>query len=216
MIQAKICGVTTLEAFAAAADGGARFIGLVSFKPSPRHLSVNEMEALLAEAGRPALVVVLTVNADDAHLAEIAERVRPDFIQLHGIETPERAMQVRALTGAGIIKALAVSGRADLADLEAWDEAADHLLFDARPPKGSDRPGGLGTSFDWSLLAGLELGRPWFLAGGLTPDNVAEAIRRTAAPLVDVSSGVESAPGVKEPRLIRAFLDQVRDASPRP
>jgi len=216
MTRTKICGVSTREAYAAAADGGARFIGLVSFRPSPRHLSVNDMEVLLAEAGRSAATVVLTVDADDAHLAEIAERVRPDFIQLHGAETPERAVQVRTLTGAGIIKALPVSEASDLADLTAWDAVADHLLFDARPPRGADRPGGLGHAFDWSLLAGLTLARPWFLAGGLTPGTVAEAIRATGAPLVDVSSGVESAPGVKEPRLIRAFLDQVRDASPRP
>jgi len=216
MTQAKICGVTTREAFVAAAEGGAGFVGLVSFERSPRHLSLGAMEALLAQTGRDVPVVVLTVDADDSHLEAIARRIRPDFIQLHGAETPEQARQVRALTGAGIIKALAVSKRADLDGLNAWAGVADHLLFDAQPPQGSERPGGLGHSFDWSLLVGLTLSRPWFLAGGLTPETVAEAIRATGAPLVDVSSGVESAPGVKEPRLIRAFLDQVRDASPRP
>lgn len=216
MTRAKICGVNTREALAAAVNGGAGFIGLVSFERSPRHLSLGAMQALLGGADRAAKIVVLTVDADDAHLEAIRREIQPDYIQLHGAETPERARQVRALTGVGVIKALAVSDWADLDDLEAWDGAADHLLFDARPPKGAERPGGLGQSFDWSLLGGLRLNRPWFLAGGLTPANVAEAIRLTGAPLVDVSSGVESAPGVKEPSLIQAFLDQVRDASPRP
>jgi len=215
MTQAKICGVNTPEALAAAVSGGAGFIGLVSFERSPRHLSLAAMQALLAGADRAAKTVVLTVDADDAHLVAIQQFVRPDYIQLHGAETQGRARQVRALTGARIIKALAVSDRSDLDNLEAWEGAADHLLFDARPPKGAERPGGLGQSFDWSLLSGLTLSRPWFLAGGLTPHNVADAIRVTDAPLVDVSSGVESAPGVKDIGLIRAFLDQVRTASPR-
>jgi phosphoribosylanthranilate isomerase len=215
MTRAKICGVTTPEAYAAASDGGAAFIGLVSFAPSRRHLSVDQMQDLLAAVERTAPVVVLTVDADDSHLADIAARVRPEFIQLHGAETPERAQQVRALTGAGIIKAVPVSAAADIEAAREWDAVADHLLFDARPPKGADRPGGLGHAFDWSLLADLKLSKPWFLAGGLTPDNVAAAIRQTAAPLVDVSSGVETTPGVKDSDLIRAFLDRVRDASSR-
>lgn len=215
MTGTKICGVTTPDAFRAAVEDGAAFVGLVSFPASPRHLTVDEMVALLDQAGRAVPVVVLTVDADDAHLAEIADRVRPDFIQLHGTETPARAVQVRAITGAGIIKALPVTSPDDVQAATAWAEAADHLLFDARPPKGADRPGGLGHTFDWSLLVGLELERPWFLAGGLTLDTVAEAIERTGAPLVDVSSGVESAPGVKDIGLIRAFLDQARIASPR-
>jgi phosphoribosylanthranilate isomerase len=213
--SAKICGVTTSEAYQAAVEGGAGFVGLVSFECSPRHLTLEAMEALLATVERTVPVVVLAVDAEDSHLAGIAARVRPDFLQLHGSETPERAEQVRALTGAGIIKALPVSTAADVEAARAWDGVVDHLLFDARPPKDADRPGGLGEAFDWSLLAGLKLSRPWFLAGGLTPDNVAEAIRQTAAPFVDVSSGVETAPGVKDTGLIRAFLDQVRDASPR-
>ena len=216
MTRAKICGVMTPEAFRAAADGGAALVGLVSFERSPRHLTVDAMVALLAETGRPVPVVVLTVDADDARLLEIAERVRPDFIQLHGDETPERATEIRGLTGAGIIKALPVSSRADVEAVVSWREAADHLLFDARPPQGADRPGGLGHTFDWSLLDGIATSPLWLLAGGLTSENVAEAIRQTGAPMVDVSSGVERSPGVKEPALIRAFLDQVRRASPRP
>ena len=215
MTRAKICGVTTPEALRGAADGGAAFIGLVSFEPSPRHLSVQAMADLLRISGRTVPVVVLTVDVDDARLVEIADAVRPDFIQLHGAETPTRAAEVRALTGAGIIKALPISTGADVATAAGWEGHADHLLLDARPPSGAARPGGLGEAFDWTLLDGLSLSRPWFLAGGLTPGNVARAIRQTQAPLVDVSSGVERAPGVKDTDLIRAFLDQVRDASPR-
>lgn len=215
MTSAKICGVTTSEAYQAAVEGGASFVGLVSFERSPRHLSLEAMEALLATVERTVPVVVLTVDVEDAHLSDIAARVRPDFIQLHGTETPKRAEQVRALTGVRIIKALPVSSDADVAAAREWEGVVDHLLFDARPPKDADRPGGLGHAFDWSLLTGLNFSKPWFLAGGLTPDNVAEAIRQTAASFVDVSSGVETAPGVKDTGLIRAFLDQVRDASPR-
>ena len=216
MTLAKICGVTTPDAIATAAEGGAAFIGLVSFERSPRHLQLDAMAALLEAAGRPMPVVVLTVDADDARLTVIRDRVRPEFIQLHGDETPARAAAVRALTGAGIIKTLPVSSREDVARAHDWTGAADHLLFDARPPKDAERPGGLGAAFDWRLLAGLRLPRPWFLAGGLTPDNVSDAIRMTGAPMVDVSSGVESAAGVKDAGLIGAFLDEVRAASPRP
>lgn len=216
MTRAKICGVTTPEAIRVASEGGAAFIGLVAFPRSPRHLSVEAMADLLAEAGRPVPVVVLTVDADDALLADIRDRVRPDFIQLHGSETPERAKEVRSVIGAGLIKALPISTAEDVAAAEVWEAHVDHLLLDARPPKEADRPGGLGHAFDWGLLSELKLSKPWFLAGGLTPANVAEAITQTGAPLVDVSSGVESAPGVKDTGLIRAFLDQVRDASPRP
>lgn len=215
MTRAKICGVKTPAALHAAAVGGAAYVGLVSFERSARHLSVDAMVELLAEAGRQVPVVVLTVDADDTQLAEIAARVCPDLIQLHGAETPERAVQVRDLTGAGLIKALPVSSLADVEAADDWDGVVDHLMFDARPPVDADRPGGRGVAFDWSLLSGLRLSRPWFLAGGLTPGNVAQAIRQTQAPLVDVSSGVERAPGVKDTDLIRAFLDQVRDASPR-
>lgn len=221
MSLTKICGVTTPDVLNAAIDAGAAFIGLVAYPRSPRHVAPLRMTALLQEAGipwdgpRPARFVAVTVNADDILLEGLRRDVKPDYIQLHGAETIERAAQVREITGAGIIKAVSVTGPEDLDQAGAWEEAADHLLFDARTPPGSYIPGGMGARFDWSLLAGLKLNKPWFLAGGLTPDNVSEAIRLTGAPMVDVSSGVESAPGVKDIGLIRAFLDQVRDASPR-
>lgn len=215
MTRAKICGITTPEAIRAAADGGAGYIGLVSFPASPRHLAIEAMVRLLDATGRPVPVVVLTVDADDSLLSEICDRVRPEFIQLHGRETTARAAEVRRLTGAGVIKALPISSAEDVRSAEAWEAHADHLLLDARPPRSADRPGGLGHSFDWELLAGMRLTRPWFLAGGLTPENVAGAIAQTGAPMVDVSSGVESSAGVKDTSLIQAFLDHVNSVSPR-
>lgn len=221
MTRAKVCGVTTPEAMRAAIGGGAAFVGLVAYPRSPRFVSTMRMEALLEECGlafgaeRAICLVAVTVDADDRLLRDMSEHARPDYIQLHGSETIERAAQVRELSGAGIIKAIAVSGPEDLEQVPAWAEVADHLLFDARTPPGSYIPGGMGARFDWNLLAGLTLDKPWFLAGGLTPDNVGDAIRQTGAPMVDVSSGVESAPGVKDVGLIRTFLDNVNSVSPR-
>ena len=221
MSLTKICGVTTPEAMQAAIEGGAAFVGLVAYPKSPRFVSTMRMEVLLEESGlaldgpRPVRLVAVTVNPDDSLLKAIGEHIRPDYIQLHGGETLERIAQVRDITGAGVIKAVPVETAADLDGVGAWEEAADLLLFDARTPPGSYIPGGLGARFDWSLLAGLKLNKPWFLAGGLTPDNVGQAIVQTGAPMVDVSSGVESAPGVKDVGLIRTFLDNVNSVSPR-
>lgn len=206
----KICGLSTPETLDAALDGGAAYVGLVSFAKSPRHLSLDAMAALADRARGRARIVAVTVDADDALLIRIGRAVRPDLIQLHGRETPHRAEAVRRLTGAGIIRALAVSGPEDFTAVGDWEAAADHLLFDARPPAGSALPGGVGAAFDWSLMAGRRFSRPWFLAGGLTPENAAEAVRITGAPLVDVSSGVESAPGVKDAVRIAAFLRAVQ------
>ena len=152
----------------------------------------------------------MTVNADDALLTEIALILRPDLIQLHRSETPERAVEARRLTGAGIIKALPVSTPADLEAAASWEDVADHLMFDARPPEGSDLPGGVGARFDWTMMQGRSYRHPWFLAGGLNPQNAAQAAAISGAPLLDVSSGVESAPGVKDSARIAAFLDAVR------
>ena len=210
--HAKICGLTTPDALDAALAGGAAFVGAVVFPKSPRHIEPLHAATLFERARNRAKIVAVTVDADDALLTEIALILKPDLIQLHGSETPARAERVRTLTGAGIIKALPIRAHEDFAEAEAWEPFVDHLMFDARPPEGSNLPGGVGARFDWTLLAGRAFRRPWFVAGGLTPDNAAQAIRVSGAPLVDVSSGVESAPGVKDPALIAAFLEAARSA----
>lgn len=210
--RAKICGLTTPETLDSALAGGAAFVGAVIFPRSPRHIEPLHAATLFERARGKAKIVAVTVDADDALLTEIALILKPDLIQLHGKETPERAAQVRTLTGAGIIRALSVRTAEDIEAAGGWEPVVDHLMFDAKPPEGSALPGGVGASFDWTLLAGRSFAQPWFLAGGLDPDNVAGAIRTTGAPLVDVSSGVESAPGVKDAARIAAFLDAVRAA----
>ena len=212
MTLAKICGLSTPEAVDAALDGGAAYLGFVFFPDSPRHVDV----AAAAELARPARgrvqVTALLVDPTADQLAEVVEGLDPDLIQLHGRETPERVRAVRDTHGRPVVKALGVRQGADLDAAPAYEDAADHLMLDAKPPEGARRPGGWGDAFDWSLLAERRPRKPWFLAGGLTPDNVADAIRLTGAPMVDVSSGVESRPGVKHPALIAAFLDAVRSA----
>ena len=206
MTTAKICGLTTQEALDAALDGGATHVGAVGFPTSPRHIETLAARTLFERARGRAQVVAVLVDPDDELLTEVGLMLRPDLVQLHGEETPERCAEVARLTNAGVIKALSVSGAADLDAAVAYAPVVKHLMFDARPPDGAALPGGVGgRSFD----------KPWFLAGGLDPANVAEAIAITGAPLVDVSSGVESAPGVKEPALISAFLKAVHAASPR-
>lgn len=212
MTSVKICGLTTPETLDAALAGGAAFVGAVVFPKSPRHIAPLHAATLFERARGRAKIVAVTVDADDALLTEIALILKPDLIQLHGSETPAQAERVRTLTGAGIIKALPIRVHEDFAEAEAWEPFADHLMFDAKPPAGSDLPGGVGARFDWTLLACRTFRRPWFVAGGLTPDNVAQAIRVSGAPAVDVSSGVESAPGVKDTALIAAFLEAARSA----
>lgn len=208
-VRAKICGLTTAETLDVALDHGAAFVGAVMFPKSPRHIEPEVAGPLFERARGRAGIVAVTVDADDALLKRIGASLRPDFVQLHGHETVERAAEVRRLTGAGIIKVLSVSTPADLEAAAGWEDHADHLMFDAKPPKGSVLPGGVGASFDWSMLAGRSFAKPWFLAGGLNPENAAEAARISGAPLLDVSSGVESAPGVKDASLIAAFLKAV-------
>lgn len=210
--HAKICGLTTPETLDAALAGGAAFVGAVVFPKSPRHIAPLHAATLFERARGRAKIVAVTVDADDALLTEIALILKPDLIQLHGSETPARAERVRMLTGAGTIKALPVRTEADFAAADEWEPFVDHLMFDAKPPEGSALPGGVGARFDWVMLAGRAYRHPWFVAGGLTPENVGEAIRISGAPLFDVSSGVESAPGVKDPALIAAFLEAVRSA----
>lgn len=212
MTHAKICGLTTPETLDAALDGGAAFVGAVVFPKSPRHIAPLHAATLFERARGRAKIVAVTVDADDALLTEIALILKPDMIQLHGSETRAQAERVRMLTGAGIIKALPIRTEADFAEAGTWEPFVDHLMFDAKPPEGSDLPGGVGARFDWRLLAGRAFRRPWFVAGGLNPGNVGDAIRISRAPLVDVSSGVETAPGVKDTTLIAEFLKAVHSA----
>ncbi len=206
----KICGLTTADTLAAAIDGGADFVGAVIFPKSPRHIAPDVAGELFQPARGKARIVAVVVDPDDALLETIGRTLKPDLVQLHGRETPERLAAVRALTGAGVIKALPIRTSEDLDAAEAWEPHVDHLMFDAKPPEGSVLPGGVGRSFDWSLLSDRAFKKRWFLAGGLTPDNVAEALALTGAPMADVSSGVESAPGVKDAARIAAFLQAVR------
>lgn len=211
----KICGLSTEETLAAACDAGVERVGFVFFPRSPRHVAPARAAALAALArgtARTVAVVALTVDADDPTLDAIVGSVGPDMLQLHGRETPERVAAVRARFGLPIVKALGVAAADDLAAVPAYAAVADEILFDARPPKGSALPGGNGRAFDWRLLGALDLSVPFMLSGGLGPANVAEAIRATRAPAVDVSSGVESAPGVKDPGLIAAFVAAARAA----
>ena len=212
MVQAKICGLKTPETVAAALEGGAAFVGFQMFSASPRYISPEDAARLAAPVRGRARITAVTVDPDDALLDRLMASLRPDLIQLHGRETPARAAAVAARTGAEVIKAMPVSEASDLDPAAAFDVAVAHLMFDARPPRGAVLPGGNGVAFDWDLLAGRRFSRPWLLAGGLDPWNVSEAIARSGAPIVDVSSGVERGPGVKDPALISAFLEAVRRA----
>ncbi|MCA0927820.1 phosphoribosylanthranilate isomerase [Ruegeria profundi] len=204
----KICGLTAPDHVRAAAEAGARYGGFVFFPKSPRHLTI-EGAAKLAHLVPPGVAkVALTVNATDEELDRITANVPLDMLQLHGKESPDRVAELRARYGLPVMKAVGVADAEDLAAIDLYSEVADQLLIDAKPPRQSELPGGNGLAFDWRLLAGRKYWRrPWMLAGGLTPDNVAEAIRMTGARQVDVSSGVESAPGVKDAAKIRAFIE---------
>lgn len=212
MTLVKICGLSTAQAVDAALAGGAAFLGFVFFDASPRRVTPM-LAARLAEPARSAAkIVAVTVDPDDALLERLMADLAPDFIQLHGAESPNRVREIAARTGAGVIKALAVAEAADVAAAAAYDGVADHLMFDAKASAADTRPGGLGASIDWSLLAGRRFTRPWFLAGGLDPWNVAAAVKASGAPMVDVSSGVERGPGLKDPALITRFLGAVSRA----
>ncbi|MBI2718503.1 MAG: phosphoribosylanthranilate isomerase [Rhizobiales bacterium] len=208
-VEVKICGLSTPETMEAALAAKADMVGLVFYERSPRNVSVEKAVALANIARGRAHIIALVVDADDATLLNIARQVRPDAFQAHGSEPPERIAAMKALTGKPIVKAIRVGDAADIAMAAAFDGIAAFVLFDARAPEGH-LPGGTGRAFDWTLLAG-RTGR-FMLAGGLTPGNVADAIRLTGAPMVDVSSGVESAPGVKDVRLIRKFIEAAKSA----
>jgi len=208
----KICGLTTPETLEVAFEAGADMVGFVFFPPSPRHLDFPTARTLACRVRGRAQKVALSVDGDDEWLAAAMEAVRPDVLQLHGRETPERVLEVRNRFGLPVIKALPISARDDLAAIRHYESVADRLLFDARAPRDATRPGGLGRSFDWRLLEDIDSGLPFMLSGGLDAGNVAEALRITRAPGVDVSSRVERAPGEKDPDKIRAFIRAARAA----
>jgi phosphoribosylanthranilate isomerase len=205
----KICGVTAPEALDAIVAARADHVGFVFFARSPRNLALREAPALAARCAGRISRVGLFVDADDALIAEAVAAARLDALQLHGSEPPERAAQLRARFGLPVWKAVAVASSDDVVRARAYLGAADLVLFDAKTPAGT-LPGGMGLALDWPLLAGWKDAAPWGLAGGLNPANVAEAVRLTGAPLVDTSSGVESAPGVKDIGLIAAFCEAAR------
>jgi phosphoribosylanthranilate isomerase len=212
MARVKICGLSTPDTVAAALDGGAAFLGFNFFPASPRYLAPADAARLAPPARGKAAIVAVTVDPDDDLLDQLMATLNPDLVQLHGKETPARARAVAARTGAGVIKALPVSETADLDAARAFATVVEHLMFDARPPADAAMPGGLGSPFDWTILAGRRFDRPYLLAGGLDPWNVQQALRLSGAPIVDVSSGVERGPGIKDPGLISAFLEAVRRA----
>jgi phosphoribosylanthranilate isomerase len=212
-VGAKICGLSTPEAVKAAFDGGAAFLGFVFFEKSPRNVAPETAARLIEPVrGRGVKTVAVTVDPDDVLIDRLMATMRPDLIQVHGKETPSRVREIAARAGVGVIKALSVSSAADVDRAQAFEGVVEHLMFDAKPVEGSALPGGTGARFDWGLLAGRRFSRPHFLAGGLDPWNLAEAVQASGTPFVDVSSGVERGPGLKDPALITAFLDAVKRA----
>ena len=209
-VRVKICGLKTRDSVLAASEAGATYIGLNFFAKSPRYVTFDTARTLALAAPEGVAKVALSVDVDNAFLDQLTAEVPLDMLQLHGHESPERVTEVKARYGLPVMKVVGVSDASDLAQIDTYAKVADQLMVDAKPPKGADRPGGNAVSFDWSLIAGRRWTVPWMLAGGLTADNVAEAIAHTGAQQVDVSSGVESAPGVKDAARVRAFIQAVR------
>jgi phosphoribosylanthranilate isomerase len=209
----KICGLKTPEALDAALDAGADMVGFVFFPPSPRHLGYGAARALGERVKGRAKKVALSVDASDMELGQVIAALKPDLLQLHGKETPERVHMLRTRFGLPVMKAIPVEKKSDLSPVRMYARVADRILFDARAPRSATRPGGLGKSFDWRLLEKLDVGAPFMLSGGLDAKNVAEALAITGAPSVDVSSGVEKRTGEKDPEKIRAFVRAARAAA---
>jgi phosphoribosylanthranilate isomerase len=210
-VRIKICGLTAAADVAVAVSAGAAYVGFVFFDRSPRHVTPDQARGLALGVPPGVAKVALTVDADDTALDALTAKVPLDMLQLHGHESPARVAHVKARYGLPVMKAIGIAGAGDLAQIDLYSDVADQLLIDAKPPKGASRPGGNAQAFDWTLIAGRDWPLPWLLAGGLTPDNVAEAVARTGARQLDVSSGVESAPGVKDATLIRAFIANARE-----
>jgi phosphoribosylanthranilate isomerase len=215
VVTVKICGLSDVASLDVALDAGADMVGFVFFEPSPRHIGLDQARALGERTAGRARKVALTVDADDAGLAALIEAAAPDIIQMHGHETPQRVAYVRARFGLPVMRAVGLATRGDLDQVAQFDSIADYLLFDARPPEHATRPGGNGDAFDWTLLRGLQARKPWLLAGGLRSDLLEYAMRATGATGFDVSSGVESAPGVKDHAAIARFVARARDAGER-
>ena len=211
-VRTKICGLSTPESVDAAVSAGAAYVGFVFFEKSPRNISLETARDLAIDVPPGVAKVALTVNASDDDLQAITDAVPLDMFQLHGSESPERVAEVKQKFGLPVMKAIGIADAPDLDQIDRYAGVADQLLIDAKPPKQSDIPGGNGISFDWRLIANRRWSVPWMLAGGLTPENVAEAIALTGAPQVDVSSGVEIAPGSKDLKLIESFLKAAKPA----
>ena len=209
-VSVKICGLATVDDVRACADAGANYMGLVFFEKSPRNITIPAARELALAAPLGLAKVALVVNPSDAELDAITASVPLDMVQLHGRETPERVAVVKARYGLPVMKAVGIADGDDLPKLESYFGVADQILVDAKPPKGGELPGGNGLSFDWRLIAGRRWPCPWMLAGGLTPENGAEAVKMTGAKQVDVSSGVEAAPGQKNAELIQKFVQNSR------
>jgi phosphoribosylanthranilate isomerase len=209
-VSVKICGLATVDDVRACADAGANYMGLVFFEKSPRNITIPAARELALAAPLGLAKVALVVNPSDAELDAITGTVPLDMLQLHGRETPERVTEVKARYGLPVMKAVGIADGDDLPKLESYFGVADQILVDAKPPKGGELPGGNGLSFDWRLIAGRRWPCPWMLAGGLTPENVAEAVKMIGAKQVDVSSGVEDAPGQKNAELIQKFVQSSR------
>lgn len=210
MTRIKICGLSTPETLEAALTAGANYVGFVMLPASPRFVAPEPARRLVDQARGRAKTVLLFADTPREAMDRLVRDLEPDLIQLHGRETIADIRNAKTDHGLPVIRAIGVGAVDDLAGLDAVEDAADHLLLDARPPKGADRTGGHGLAFDWSLLAGRTFSKPWFLAGGLNPDNVVDAVQATGAPMVDVSSGVETAPGVKDAGRIAAFIQAAR------
>jgi phosphoribosylanthranilate isomerase len=211
-VQVKICGITSTEAADAAVQADADYAGLNFHPKSPRNVTLDTAATLASHMRGRVRIVAVTCDARDEELAAIARAVRPDVIQLHGGETPDRTGAIRSRFGIPVMKVLPIADAADFASAAAFADAADMLMFDAKPARGATRTGGHGVAFDWQLMRGRQFAKPWFLAGGLNSENVQRAIRIAEAPGVDTASGVETAPGVKSPELIRAFVAAARSA----
>ena len=209
-VSVKICGLANVDDVRACADAGANYMGLVFFEKSPRNITIPAARELALAAPLGLAKVALVVNPSDAELDAITGTVPLDMLQLHGRETPERVTEVKARYGLPVMKAVGIADGDDLPKLESYFGVADQILVDAKPPKGGELPGGNGLFFDWRLIAGRRWPCPWMLAGGLTPENVAEAVKMTGAKQVDVSSGVEDAPGQKNAELIQKFVQSSR------